>query len=352
MGAKKKVASKTDTLAATTPSREPSNIDFGFTLTGNMELDFPEGMKKYADPPPRVVLIDEQREEQTEEERKDEKTKSLNDKYEEQKPKLVAICRSETEGKNTTKYIVELIIKNWHFRADEAKILSICMEKHEKIEAIQFIRTKLTKEAFESLHLPNSVKFISIHQNDLSDPDLIDGLLKKGPPHLGIQYNNIGYPECEIIAEKLRNNETITTLNISGNDIGDAGAKVLSRSILFNKRLAALSMQNCNLTDLAARDLAAVLSRRVEMEKDEIFRWRKSRMELIVASNSQLQLTIQPTKQKRPGSEHSSQTGKESSRKNKRQTVHEKPEKGGKGAGKRKSNSNVIENKGKKPFFS
>ena len=47
MGAKKKVASKTDTLAATTPSREPSNIDFGFTLTGNMELDFPEGMKKY-----------------------------------------------------------------------------------------------------------------------------------------------------------------------------------------------------------------------------------------------------------------------------------------------------------------
>jgi len=182
----------------------------------------------------------------------------------------------------------------------------------------------------------------------LSDPDLIDGLLKKGPPHLGIQYNNIGYPECEIIAEKMRNNETITTLNISGNDIGDAGAKVLSRSILFNKKLAALSMQNCNLTDRAARDLAAVLSRRVEMEKDEIVRWRKSRMELIVASNSQLQLTIQPTKQKRPGSEHSSQTGKESGRKNKRQTVHEKPEKGGKGAGKRKSNSNVVENKGTK----
>ena len=184
----------------------------------------------------------------------------------------------------------------------------------------------------------------------MSDPDLIDGLLKKGPPHLGIQYNNIGYPECEIIAEKLRNNETITTLNISGNDIGDAGAKVLSRSILFNKKLAALSMQNCNLSDRAARDLAAVLSRRVEMEKDEIVRWRKSRMELIVASNSQLQLTIQPTKQKRPGSEHSSQTGKESGRKNKRQTVHEKPEKGGKGAGKRKSNSNVVENKGTKIF--
>ena len=185
----------------------------------------------------------------------------------------------------------------------------------------------------------------------MSDPDLIDGLLKKGPPHLGIQYNNIGYPECEIIAEKLRNNETITTLNISGNDIGDAGAKVLSRSILFNKKLAALSMQNCNLTDKAARDLAAVLSRKVEMEKDEIFRWRKSRMELIVASNSQLQLTIQPTKQKRPGSEHSSQTGKESGRKNKRQTVHEKPEKGGKGAGKRKSNSNVVENKGTHIFL-
>ena len=114
-------------------------------------------IKISADPPPRVVLIDEQREEQTtEEEKKDEKTKSLNDKYEEQKPKLVAICRSETEGKNTTKHIVELIIKNWQFRTEEAKILSICMEKHEKIESIQFTRTKLTKEALESLHLPNS----------------------------------------------------------------------------------------------------------------------------------------------------------------------------------------------------
>lgn len=49
-----------------------------------------------------------------------------------------------------------MIIKNWHFRADEAKILSVCMEKHEKIESIQFTRTKLTKEALESLHLPNS----------------------------------------------------------------------------------------------------------------------------------------------------------------------------------------------------
>ena len=69
---------------------------------------------------------------------------------------MVAICRSETEGKNTTKHIVELIIKNWQFRTEEAKILSICMEKHEKIESIQFTRTKLTKEALESLHLPNS----------------------------------------------------------------------------------------------------------------------------------------------------------------------------------------------------
>ena len=109
-----------------------------------------------ADPPPRVVLIDEQKED-LEEEKKDEK--SLNDKYEEQKPKLVGICRSETEGKNTTKYIVELIIKNWQFRTHEAKILSICMEKHDRIESIQFTRTKLTKEALESLHLPNSGTF-------------------------------------------------------------------------------------------------------------------------------------------------------------------------------------------------
>ena len=66
-------------------------------------------------------------------------------------------------------------------------------------------------------------------------------------------------------------------------------------------------MQGCGISDFGAVELARVLSLKAEMNRDEIVEWRKARMELIVSSSSSLQLTIQPTKQKRPGSEHSSQ---------------------------------------------
>ena len=45
MGAKKRVPSKTDQPVA--PSRETSVSDLGFTITGALEVDFPEGMKKH-----------------------------------------------------------------------------------------------------------------------------------------------------------------------------------------------------------------------------------------------------------------------------------------------------------------
>ena len=272
--------------------------------------------------------------------------------FEEKKPRIFAITRAENEGKTVTKNVVGLQVKNWHFRAEDAKILSHCLDKHEKLESVQFVRTKLTKSALAQLSLPQSVKFLSIHSNDMTEPGFIDALLHKGVPHIGLQYNSMGLEECSEIASALRNNETISTLNLSGNRIGDEGARLIARSLLVNKKLAALSLQNCGLGDRAAIDFSRVLSRQTEMTQEEIIRWRKIRMEIIVASNSSLQLTIKPTKQNRPGSENSgSQTGKESAGKQ-RKTKTEKADtgKGGKGAKpKRASNSNIAEPKSASP---
>ena len=41
MPGKKKATSKAEVVA--TPSREMSNTDFGYAITGNIELDFVEG---------------------------------------------------------------------------------------------------------------------------------------------------------------------------------------------------------------------------------------------------------------------------------------------------------------------
>ena len=88
-----------------------------------------------------------------------------------------------------------------------------------------------------------------------------------------------------------------------------SGYMCLFRSLLKNKKLAGISLVNCGVRDEGANELAKVMYSTVKMTPSEVLDWRKLRMELI-ASNSSLQLTIQPTKQKRPGSEASSDTGK------------------------------------------
>ena len=270
---------------------------------------------------------------------------------EEKRPRLYAIQRAETEGKNVIKHVVSVQIKNWHFRPADAKVLSHCLEKHEKLESVQLIKTKLTGETLNELNLPSSVKFLSIHSNEMNS-ELIGAVMNKGVAHIGLQYNSMGIDECGAIARALKGNEHVSTLNLSGNRIGDEGAQLLARALLVNKKLAALSMQHCQLGDGAADSFSRVLSRQVEMTRDEIVQWRHSRMELLVSSNSSLQLTIKPTKQNRPGSENSgSQTGKESAGKQRKTKVDSKVEKGGAGGAKgakpkRTSNSNIAEPKG------
>ena len=74
-------------------------------------------------------------------------------------------------------------------------------------------------------------------------------------------------------------------------------------------------MSNCGIGDSASSLFCRILSRRVEMTRDEIVEWRKNRIELIIASDSQLQIPQISQKQKRPGSEHSQTGGKSDSRK-------------------------------------
>jgi len=316
MGAKKKQISKTDLVTA--PSKESSSSLLNFTVTGNLEVDFQEGFRTYADPAPKVVYVDERTENDTEEEFIENKT--LEQLFDEKRPKLVAICRNETEGRNQVKTIVGIQVKNWQFLPSDAKILELCLEKHDKVESIQFIRAKISKHVIR--HIPASVKFLSIHSNDMTDPELIREIFSKGIPHICLQYNNIGPAECMAIADSL-SRSNVVTLNLSGNKIGDQGGKLIARSILMNKKLTAIAMQGCDLGNKTAFELATVLSRQVQMNQSEIVEWRRSRLSQIVEANSQLQLTVQPRSTRRPNSANSSSSAGREKRKQGRRTLIE-----------------------------
>ena len=171
----------------------------------------------------------------------------------------------------------------------------------------------------------------------MTEKSLIESVMTKGPPYIGLQNNKLTTSECEYISENLKTNENLITINLSGNKIGDAGVKLISRALLENKKLAAISLINCGIKDSGAIALANAMAHRVEMTREEIVVWKRRRMELIGASYSNL--TIQPTKQKRPPSEASSSAGKESSRKGGKRT--DKNDKGAKDK-KRKSASSIA----------
>ena len=155
-----------------------------------------------------------------------------------------------------------------------------------------------------------------------------------------IQSNSIGRDDVDELSRALLSNETLLTLNVNNNPIGDGGASIIAQSLLTNRRLASLSMSNCGIGDASAAHLCRILSRRVEMTRDEMISWRNERMELIIASDSQLQIPPSSTKQKRPGSEHS-QTGAVGSKDRKsRKTTSEKNDAKSKDK-KRKSQTNM-----------
>ena len=77
---------------------------------------------------------------------------------------------------------------------------------------------------------------------------------------LNFQFNDIGDSGCAILAEALRFNSSLISLNLSNNHIGSKGARALADMLRFNVTLETLSLQYNALHDLGARLLAEALA--------------------------------------------------------------------------------------------
>jgi len=282
------------------PSREPSSVDLGYNFSGNFETDFPEFLEVLGvSPPPHVQMIKLNKDDN------EEVPDSNGSIFDQRRPKVYCYFRAENEGKNVNQVITQICVKNFLFGPRESKAFSRCVAPLKDLESVSFIRTGIQSTILLSLALPPSVRYLSIHLNS-SDSQLWRVAIEKGVPHVCLQSNSIRSEQISDLASALSGNETLLTLNLNNNPIGDSGAILLAHSLISNKRLGSLSLANCQIGDEAASEFWRVLSKRVEMTQLEIEAWRRQRMDLIISSESQLQL--KSTSQKRPGSEHS-QTG-------------------------------------------
>ena len=72
---------------------------------------------------------------------------------------------------------------------------------------------------------------------------------------LDISNNNIGNIGASALASALKVNKILVTLNISNNNIGNIGATALAGALKVNKKLITLDISNNNIGDIGASDL-------------------------------------------------------------------------------------------------
>jgi hypothetical protein len=214
-------------------------------------------------------------------------------------PRVNVLYKEESEGKTTVQNIVQIHFRNFQIREIEAKAISQCLAKLDKLESVYFFRTRLTGDVFNLVALPASVKSVHISANPSNgeNSDLWLAAVRKGIPHLGFQGNSLRSGDLVAFANELRKNTTLITLKLNNNPaLGDDIFRSIFRSLVQNKKLVSISASNCGLTDALVEHMTVPFAKMVEMVPAEIYEWRKKRMELVFSSDSQLRLV--PNKRK------------------------------------------------------
>lgn len=118
--------------------------------------------------------------------------------------------------------------------------------------------------------LPNALFWLCVHGNVARlyfyflDSDRVPVLAKVLAANntlttLNISDNRIGDSGARAIAEALQENHTLTTLDISGSDIGDAGARAIAEVLRKNHTLTTLDISINDIDEAGARALAEAL---------------------------------------------------------------------------------------------
>ncbi|KAF8925261.1 hypothetical protein BGZ47_003403, partial [Haplosporangium gracile] len=76
---------------------------------------------------------------------------------------------------------------------------------------------------------------------------------------LNLQGNSIGHTGAQALSEALKTNSTLTNLNLSNNSIGDTGAQALSEALKTNSTLTTVNLQGNSIGDNGAQALAETL---------------------------------------------------------------------------------------------
>ncbi|CAG5098568.1 Oidioi.mRNA.OKI2018_I69.XSR.g15783.t2.cds [Oikopleura dioica] len=155
---KKAGVSKTDIKPEPILDEKPPADSSGYALTGNIEVDLPEYLRALGvTHPPVVYSFKTNLAENEEIESHQEAPMHL--------PRVNVLFKEEPEGKTTVQNITSVHFRNFHIRDIEAKVISQCLTKLDKLESVYFFRSRLCGDIFNLIALPSSVKTVQIYGN-------------------------------------------------------------------------------------------------------------------------------------------------------------------------------------------
>lgn len=113
---------------------------------------------------------------------------------------------------------------------------------------IKYILPKITETLYET-----NLQYLNLHDNNITYNivDLIDGLKNNNTlTNLNLSKNNLQDDNIYILAEILKNNNTLQKINLSDNFISDNGFTFIINALVNNSSIVSLNLSYNNIIDL------------------------------------------------------------------------------------------------------
>ncbi|CAF1247122.1 unnamed protein product [Rotaria sordida] len=197
------------------------------------------------------------------------------------RPKL--LVDSVNNDNESIDQITSLYIRDWQLDQRFIDILKKVLPLQEQLHTLDFCFVGLNEKTIHGIvelcQVTKNLKNVSFDGNPLA-ADYFYLFIEKDDSkiiQLSLRYCNITDVGAERLANALGNmlkpNRKLLTLNLSGNRIGDDGAKSFATALRYNRTLITLNLSSNFITDKGAFPLALVL-RRIVLTQEEILRRR------------------------------------------------------------------------------
>ncbi|CAF1152974.1 unnamed protein product [Rotaria sordida] len=176
-----------------------------------------------------------------------------------------------------------LYIKGWQLDQRFIDILKKILPLQEQLHTLNFCFVGLNEQTIygftEVCQSIKNLKTVSLDGNPLA-AEHFHILIEKDDlkiAHLSLRFCQITDKNAERLAHVLGNmsvqNWKLLTLTLSGNQIGDNGAKLFAKALRYNRTLISLNLSSNFISDKGACDLASVL-RKIILTDEEIIQRR------------------------------------------------------------------------------